>query len=177
MAARDTDWVGQKSSLGVFLDSLRKNLDKLSGQPNIANFLPCLTTLCVTVSQISFSPHPLCSRALPLLSLWLHVLSILSARDAPSWFSWKPSSCHSGLSYHVTPPSHQSWSHPLLYLTWLHFPASHFNWYLIFFRLFHYCFVVQSLSHVQLFVTPMDCSMPDFPVLHRLLEIAPTHDH
>ena len=32
-------------------------------------------------------------------------------------------------------------------------------------------FSVQSLSHVWLFVTPMDCSMPDFPVL----ELTQTH--
>ena len=142
MAARDTDWVGQKSSLGVFLDSLRKNLDKLSGQPNIANFLPCLTTLCVTVSQISFSPHPLCSRALPLLSLWLHVLSILSARDAPSWFSWKPSSCHSGLSYHVTLPATKAevtLSYILLDFTSL-LPISTGTWY------FFVCFTTVLLS-------------------------------
>ena len=28
--------------------------------------------------------------------------------------------------------------------------------------------VVWSLSHVRLFPTPMDCNMPDFPVLHYL---------
>ena len=28
--------------------------------------------------------------------------------------------------------------------------------------------VVQALSHVQLFVTPVDCSTPGFPVLHYL---------
>ena len=33
--------------------------------------------------------------------------------------------------------------------------------------------VVQSLSHVWL-CKPMDCSMPAFPVLHNLLEFAPT---
>ena len=33
--------------------------------------------------------------------------------------------------------------------------------------------VVQSLRHVQLFATPMDCSVPGFPVLHHLLEPAP----
>ena len=27
---------------------------------------------------------------------------------------------------------------------------------------------IQSLSHVQLFATPIDCSMPGFPVLHCL---------
>ena len=32
--------------------------------------------------------------------------------------------------------------------------------------------VVQSLSRVWLFATPMDCSMPCFPVLHCLLELA-----
>ena len=35
--------------------------------------------------------------------------------------------------------------------------------------------VVQSLSHLQLFVTPMDCSTTGFPVLHRLLELAQPH--
>ena len=38
-------------------------------------------------------------------------------------------------------------------------------------------FVVQSLSCVWLFVTPMDCSTPGFPVLHYLLEFAQTHVH
>ena len=33
---------------------------------------------------------------------------------------------------------------------------------------------VQSLSRVQLFVTPMDCSMPCFPVHHQLPELAQT---
>ena len=37
--------------------------------------------------------------------------------------------------------------------------------------------VVQSLSRVQLFVTPMDYSMPVFLVLHSLLELAQTHVH
>ena len=36
---------------------------------------------------------------------------------------------------------------------------------------------VQSLSHVWLFVTPMDCSTPSFPVPHQLLELAQTHIH
>ena len=31
---------------------------------------------------------------------------------------------------------------------------------------------VQSLTCVQLFVTPLDCSMPDFPVHHQLPELA-----
>ena len=35
---------------------------------------------------------------------------------------------------------------------------------------------VQSLSRIQLF-DPMDCSMPGFPVLHHLLELAQTHVH
>ena len=34
---------------------------------------------------------------------------------------------------------------------------------------------VQSLSRVQLFVTPMNCSMPGFPVLYCLLEFAQIH--
>ncbi|CAN0224516.1 unnamed protein product [Rangifer tarandus platyrhynchus] len=37
--------------------------------------------------------------------------------------------------------------------------------------------VVQSLSRAQLFVTPMDYSTRDFPVLHHLLELAQTHVH
>ena len=36
---------------------------------------------------------------------------------------------------------------------------------------------VQSLSHVQLFVTPMDRSMTGPPVHHHLLELAQTHVH
>ena len=36
-------------------------------------------------------------------------------------------------------------------------------------------FVVQSLSHVPLFVNPTDCSLPGFPVLHYLLEFTQTH--
>ena len=35
--------------------------------------------------------------------------------------------------------------------------------------------VVQSLSHVQLFVTLMDCSIPGLPVPHQLLEFAQVH--
>ena len=31
------------------------------------------------------------------------------------------------------------------------------------------------LSHVRLFRDPMDCSTPDFPVLHYLAEFAQTH--
>ena len=37
--------------------------------------------------------------------------------------------------------------------------------------------VVQSLSHVQLFCDLMDCSMPGFPVLNYLLELARAHVH
>ena len=37
--------------------------------------------------------------------------------------------------------------------------------------------VVQSLSRVLLFLTPVDCSMPGFPVLHSLPEFAQTHVH
>ena len=36
---------------------------------------------------------------------------------------------------------------------------------------------VQLLSPVQFFVTPMDCSMAGFPVLHYLSEFAQTHIH
>ena len=35
---------------------------------------------------------------------------------------------------------------------------------------------VQLLSHVGL-CEPMNCSMPGFPVLHHLLELAQTHVH
>ena len=34
---------------------------------------------------------------------------------------------------------------------------------------------VQSLSRVQLFATPIDCSMPGFPVHHQLPELTQTH--
>ena len=37
--------------------------------------------------------------------------------------------------------------------------------------------VVQPFSHVQLFVTPMNCSTPGFPVLHHLPEFSQTHVH
>ena len=37
--------------------------------------------------------------------------------------------------------------------------------------------VVQSVSPVQLFGTPMDCSTPGSPVLHCLLEFVGTHVH
>ena len=35
--------------------------------------------------------------------------------------------------------------------------------------------VVQSLSHVLLFVTPWTTALPGFPVLHHLLELARTY--
>ena len=37
--------------------------------------------------------------------------------------------------------------------------------------------VLQLLSHVRLFATPMDCSTPGFPVLHSLPELVQTHVH
>ena len=37
--------------------------------------------------------------------------------------------------------------------------------------------VIQSLHRVRLFVTPMDCSIPGFSVLHSLLEFAQVHVH
>ena len=37
--------------------------------------------------------------------------------------------------------------------------------------------VVQSLSHVQLFANPMDCSSLGSSVLHYLLEFAQIHVH
>ena len=37
--------------------------------------------------------------------------------------------------------------------------------------------LVQLFSRVQLFVTPVDCSMPGFPVLHYLPEFTQTHVH
>ena len=36
---------------------------------------------------------------------------------------------------------------------------------------------VQLLSCIQLFVTPMECSMPDLPVHHQLPEFTQTHVH
>ena len=44
------------------------------------------------------------------------------------------------------------------------------------FILFHFI-VVQSLSRVWLFVTPMDCTTPGLPVLPYLPEFAQTHVH
>ena len=38
-------------------------------------------------------------------------------------------------------------------------------------------YIVQSLSHVQLFETPWDCSMPSFPILCYLPEFAQAHVH
>jgi len=43
--------------------------------------------------------------------------------------------------------------------------------------LVHIVLVVQLLSHVWLFVTPMDCSTPGFPVHHQLPELTQTHVH
>ena len=40
-----------------------------------------------------------------------------------------------------------------------------------------YVVVVLSLSCVQLFYDPMNCSTPGFPILHYLLEFAQTHVH
>ena len=42
---------------------------------------------------------------------------------------------------------------------------------------FLYFSSVQSLSHVQLFVTPMNRSMPGLPVHHQLPEFTQTHVH
>ena len=36
---------------------------------------------------------------------------------------------------------------------------------------------IQLLNHVRLFATPMDCSIPGFPVLHHLTELAQIHVH
>ena len=43
--------------------------------------------------------------------------------------------------------------------------------------LYSMAFAVHSLSHVQLFANPMDCSMPGFPVHHQLQGLAQTHVH
>ena len=40
-----------------------------------------------------------------------------------------------------------------------------------------YVVVVLSLSCVQLFYDPMNCSTPGVPILHYLLEFAQTHVH
>ena len=37
--------------------------------------------------------------------------------------------------------------------------------------------VVQSLSHVRFFATPMDCNTPGFPVLHHIPESAQVRVH
>ena len=40
-----------------------------------------------------------------------------------------------------------------------------------------YTVVVQSPTCIRLFVTPMNCSMPDLPVPHHLLKFAQVHFH
>ena len=45
------------------------------------------------------------------------------------------------------------------------------------FRMMYTVVFVQPLSRVSLFVTPMDCNMPGFLVLHHLPELAQTHIH
>ena len=42
---------------------------------------------------------------------------------------------------------------------------------------FFLCLVVQLLSRVWLFLTPLHCSSPGFPVLHYLPEFVQTHAH
>ena len=44
-------------------------------------------------------------------------------------------------------------------------------------KVFLHLSVVQSLNSVQLFKNSVDGSMPGFPVLHHLLELAQTHVH
>ena len=41
----------------------------------------------------------------------------------------------------------------------------------------HQFVAAQSLSHVQLFATPIDCSMPSSSVLYHLLKLAQIHVH
>ena len=41
----------------------------------------------------------------------------------------------------------------------------------------YFLLLLLLFSRVQLFVTPMDCSTPVFPVFHHLLEFAQTHVH
>ena len=45
------------------------------------------------------------------------------------------------------------------------------------YKLYYVNSSVQSLSHVQLFGDPMDCSMPGFPVYYQLPELIQTHVH
>ena len=58
---------------------------------------------------------------------------------------------------------------------------NHSNWKLIKWQGWHisyWLFVVQSLSHVRLFVTPWTAACPrGLPVLHHLLQLAQTHVH
>ena len=49
--------------------------------------------------------------------------------------------------------------------------------YLLGRSLVHIVLVVQLLSRVWLFVTPMDCSTPGFPVHHQFPKFAQTHVH
>ena len=48
------------------------------------------------------------------------------------------------------------------------------NFFFAFLKLFS---SVQSFSHIRLFGTSMDCSMPGLPVHHQLLELTQTHVH
>ena len=58
-------------------------------------------------------------------------------------------------------------------------PGSLFFFHQLFFFISLLLFVVESLSHVQLFgvLDPMDCSMLGFPVIHYLLKFAQIRVH
>ena len=77
-------------------------------------------------------------------------------------------------------------NNPNMYLfkeTYVHFPIFSFDKLVLSDSLLqliydvYFVIVIHLLSCVLLFCDPMDDSMPGFPVLHYLLEIAQTHVH
>jgi len=67
--------------------------------------------------------------------------------------------------------------HDWVTFTSLHFTSPHLTalWRVL--AMLFIIVVVQSLHHVQLFVTPMDCRTPGSPALRYLLEFAQIHVH
>ena len=68
-------------------------------------------------------------------------------------------------------------SHCLFYAGVHSSPSLLMKMFLLLLTLWDLIVVVQSLSHIWLFASPMDGSTPGFPVLHHLPEFAQTHVH
>ena len=49
--------------------------------------------------------------------------------------------------------------------------------YFITYNIKYMCRIIQFSSFAQFFLHHMDCSVPGFPVHHKLLELAQTHIH